>query len=147
MPARGEFTKLGTTRTDLEAAWPARLAEAQSLHAAGHHAWAIATAVYALEIRLKVMICKKLDLEKLPRAFEIHDLDSLLLLAGLSQRIERRGALRVKFTWELIKREAEGLNDLRYGPASHWTAAQAADLLRALTDPTEGVLSWLSKQR
>jgi hypothetical protein len=96
MPAKGEFTRAGAPRSELEAAWQDRLAEAQSLHAAGHHAGAIAAALYALEIRLKVLICKRLDLDALPTGFEIHDLDSLLLLTGLSQRIERRGALKVK---------------------------------------------------
>ena len=147
MPARSEFTKQGETRADLEAAWQDRLAEAQSLHAAGHHAGAISDGLYALEIRLKVLICKKLDVTHLPKPFEIHDLDSLLLLAGLSQRIVRRGALKVKQNWDEIQKTAEALTSLRYRPARNWTAAQAADLLRRLTDPSEGVFSWLSKQR
>jgi len=42
--------------------------------------------LYALEICLKARICKKLDQPKLPTAFEIHDIDGLLLLAGLARR-------------------------------------------------------------
>lgn len=147
MAARDDYTKRGETRADLEAAWQDRLADAQALLAAGRHAGAIADALYALEIRLKVMICKRLDVTHLPRAFEIHDLESLLLLAGLSRRVEKRSALKVKANWEKLKRWAEALNDLRYRPASNWTATQATDLLRYLTDPSEGVLTWLSKQR
>jgi len=145
MPAKGEFTKSGATRADLEAAGQDRLAEAQSLLAAGHYAWAIATALYALEIRLKVLVCKKLDLEELPKAFEIHDLESLLLLAGLSRRIDRRGARAVRANWENILPVARELNEIRYQPAGKWTASQAAALFEQLSDPTNGVLSWLSK--
>jgi hypothetical protein len=147
MPARGEFTREGSARADLESAWQDRLAEAQSLHAAGHHGWAIATALYALEIRLKALICKRLDLEKLPKAFETHDLASLLLLTGLSRRIEKRGARGVKQNWEKILLVANELNEIRYQPASRWAARQAADLLSQLTDSADGVLPWLSKQR
>jgi hypothetical protein len=90
MAGKQEFTKPGATRSDLEVAWQDRLADAQALFDAGRHAWAIATALYALEIRLKVLICKRLDVPDLPKAFETHDLDSLLLLAGLSKRIEKK---------------------------------------------------------
>jgi hypothetical protein len=147
MVAGGEFTKLGAARSDLEAAWQDRLADARALFAARRYAGTIAEGVYALEIRLKVLICKRLDLTNLPKAFEVHDLDALLLLAGFSQRIEKRNAIKVKVNWDNIKREARGLNDLRYRPSGNWTEAQAADMLRYLTDPDEGVLSWLSKQR
>jgi hypothetical protein len=147
MPARGEFTRPGATRADLEAAWQDRLAEAQSLHAAGHHAGAIAAALYALEIRLKVLVCRKLDLDHLPKAFEIHDLDSLLLLAGLSRRMERRSARKVKGNWEEVLDLAGELNTIRYQPAIKWTGRHAADLLTQLTDAGNGVMSWLSRQR
>ena len=60
--------------------WQDRLAEGKALLAASYHAWAMATGLFALEIRLKVLICKRLKIDKLPRAFEIHDLDGLLLL-------------------------------------------------------------------
>jgi hypothetical protein len=147
MAAKGEFTKLGAARADLEAAWQDRLAEAHALHTAGRHAWAIATALYALEIRLKVIICKRLDLDRLPRAFETHDLESLLLLAGLSRRIEKRSARKVKENWEKILPLAEVVNDIRYQPAAKWAPQEAADLFGRLNDPTAGVMSWLSKQR
>jgi hypothetical protein len=65
------YTKLGSTVADLEAAWPDRLKDAEALLAAGRNGWAIATGLYALEIRLKVLIARRLDLEQLPRPFEI----------------------------------------------------------------------------
>ena len=90
------FAKLGSSVADLDTAWRDRLADAEALLAAGRNGWAIATGLYALEIRLKVLVCRRLDIDKLPKAFEVHDLSSLLLLAGLSQRILRKPARTVK---------------------------------------------------
>jgi hypothetical protein len=140
------FTKLGETRADLEAAWKDRLADAEILYKGGRNAWAIATALYALEIRLKVLICKHLDLQQLPQAFEIHDLDGLLLLAGLSRRLAGKKAAKVKANWDNIKAVAPKLNDIRYTPDANWPKAQATAFLRWLRDPPDGVLVWLSKQ-
>src|SRR5262249_61398409 len=118
MADRQEDTRLGAALSDLNAAWQDRLADAQALLATGRHAWAIATALYALEIRLKVLICRKLDLQQLPRAFEIHDLDGLFLLVGLSGRLQRRRARGVKANWDSMTDLGGAINDLRYRPAS-----------------------------
>ena len=48
--------------------------------------------IYASEIYLKVRACKKLDLDELPRAFELHDLDGLLVVSGLSRRLEQQAS-------------------------------------------------------
>jgi hypothetical protein len=147
MVTESKFTKLGSTLADLEAAWPDRLADAEALLAAGRPAGAIADALYALEIRLKVQICKRLDLEALPKAFETHDLEGLLLLAGLSRRILRRRAALVRSNWDAILEMAEKLNDLRYKADNNWIHQQAAHLLHQVKNPSDGVLVWLSKQR
>jgi len=141
------FTKLGDALVDLETAWQARLADAEALFAAGRNGGAIATGLYALEIRLKVAICKRLDLERLPKNFEIHDLQALLLLAGWSRRIDRKSARKVKAIWDAIVRQSEELNKLRYTGDKNWTHAQAATFLNQLKDPPNGVLPWLSAQR
>ena len=94
------FTKFGATVAELDLAWPDRLADAEVLLAGGRHGLAIATGLYALEVRLKVLIGRRLDLDKLPRAFETHDLVSLLLLAGLSRRNLRKPARGVKQSWD-----------------------------------------------
>jgi HEPN domain-containing protein len=147
MPVDQKFTKPGAPLAELDAAWQAHLADAEALFAAKRYAWAIVSALYALEIRLKVLICKRLDLKELPRAFEIHDLDALLLLAGLSRRIESKRLRKVKRNGDDILSQAEELNEIRYKPEKNWTRAQAARLLQQLKDPSEGVLTWLSKQR
>jgi hypothetical protein len=141
-----DYTKLETQLADLEAAWKDRLKDAEALLAAGRNGSAIAMAVYALEIRLKVFICRRLDVQQLPRAFETHDLDGLLLLAGLSNRIKRRNARKVKPNWDAITKVAERANELRYTPESNWTHAQASLLLKQLKHSSDGILPWLARQ-
>jgi hypothetical protein len=94
------FTKLGATRADLDAAAIDRFKDADALRKSGRHAWAIATALYALEIRLKTLVCKRLDIQQLPQAFEIHDLGGLALLAGLSRRLASKKLSKVKANWD-----------------------------------------------
>ncbi len=146
MAPEQKFTKLGEKLLDLDMAWQDRLADAASLLTTGRPAWAMATALYALEIRLKVLICKRLDLEALPKAFETHDLPGLLLLAGLSRRLQRRSARKVKKNWDRIMLRAEEVNDLRYKPARNWSQPDAVMLFSQLQDIPDGVLPWLSKQ-
>ncbi|MBI1914216.1 MAG: hypothetical protein HYS12_05695 [Planctomycetes bacterium] len=141
------FTKLGNALADLETAWQDRLADADALLAAGRNAGAIVTGLYALEIRLKVAICKRLDLEQLPKNFEIHDLKALLLLAGWSRRIDRKSARKVKLNWDAIVSRSEELNELRYTADKNWTHAEAATFLKQLKDPPDGVLPWITKLR
>lgn len=146
MVAEQKFTKLGATVADLEIAWRDRLADAEALLAAGRNAGAIVAALYALEIRLKVLICARLDLESLPRAFETHDLDGLLLLAGLSRRLQGKKACKVLLNWDAILIHSRRLVEMRYTPDLH-TSAQAAAFLSCLKDTPNGVLPWLSRQR
>jgi len=96
-----KFTTLSAPVSDLEIAWQDRLKDADAALKAKRPAAAIANGLYALEIRLKVMICKTLRLTKLPRAFEIHDLASLMLLAGHSDDLEHAG-VQVKDNWSEI---------------------------------------------
>jgi len=96
---------------------------------------------------LKVAVCKRLDLEQLPKNFEIHELDGLLLLAGWSRRINRKGARKVKPNWDAIWSLSRQLNPMRYTADKNWTHAQATTFLSQLKDPPNGVLPWLAKQR
>ncbi|CAN5854077.1 hypothetical protein BH23PLA1_BH23PLA1_29210 [soil metagenome] len=144
-----KFTKYGATRADLEAAWQDRLSDANALYAANRSAAAIASGLYALEIFLKARICKKLDLESLPRPFEIHDLDGLLVLSGLHRRMNSKPNRKTSVFrhWSNLLTWAQQLNELRYSPDTRYSRAQARIFLDHLSDPKDGVLTWLSKQR
>jgi hypothetical protein len=145
------FKKLEATAVDLRAASKDRLEDARILAAAGHPASAIAAGLYALEIFLKVLICQRLDLPALPKAFEIHDLEALLILSGLSQRLA--GASHIRFNWDQILIPAQKLEELRYLPEGSQqlpigarNPQDAVTFLARLDDPNDGVLTWLSSQ-
>ncbi len=140
------FSRLKADLSDLEIAAQDQLLDAEALVQAGRFASAIAHGLYALEITLKVLICKRLDLEALPTAFEIHDLDGLLVLSGLSRKLGAARGIGVQGNWDAALETSKQLNNLRYLPNNGWTQAQANDFLKILKDPQNGVLTWLSTQ-
>jgi hypothetical protein len=145
MRADDVFTTLGTLRTDLEAASADRLADAVALAQEGRNASAIAMSLYAVELCLKARICHRLDLDALPKKFQIHDFDSLLLLAGLKRAMDNLGNHPVKLSWDAITAQNANkyINELRYKPALNWTPAQAAEYLRWVNHPQDGVIPWV----
>ena len=145
MAGEQKFTKPGTQLTDLELAWADRLLDAECLLTSRRHASAIVMGLFSLEIILKVVICRNLNIKHLPRAFEIHDLDGLLLLSGLSSRINESTAAPVRANWSLLVRTSERLNDMRYTPNAQWTLADATDFFDQLRSKPDGVLTWLSR--
>ncbi len=147
MAAEKSFTKRIAQASDLDVAANDRLADSKALFAANRPAMAIATAIYSIEIRLKVLICKKLELPALPKAFEIHDLEALLVLSGLSSRLNEPNAASVKSNWDNILTLEVRLNDLRYTPDHNWSPHQASTFLRWLEAPSDGVLPWLLNQK
>jgi len=147
MAAEQRFTKPGTTLSDLETAWSDRLADADALMTSGRHASAIVMGLFSLEILLKVLICRKLAIRHLPRAFEIHDLDGLLLLSGLSSRINEKAELLVRANWSFLVRSSERLNEMRYSPNSGWSRNDAIVFFEQLRGEPDGVLTWLQRQQ
>ena len=90
MAIERSLASLGAPIRDLDQAWEDRLLDLQTLRATGRLPSAVAIATYSLEIRLKVRICEHLDVLSLPKDFEIHDLKGLLVLAGLSHRLDTK---------------------------------------------------------
>lgn len=141
------FTKPGGTARDLDRASNERLDDAEALFVAGRYAAAIAMGLYALEIRLKVVICKKLDLPALPRGFETHDLGALLVLTGLSNEIKSVKRPRaIARNWDALLAVSKRAEDLRYKPDPNWDGQEAGLFLERLRNPPAGVLLWLSRQ-
>jgi hypothetical protein len=145
MAGEANFAKLRALVTDLEVAASDRLLDAEALFASGRFASAIAMGVYSLEIHLKARICRKLNLHALPKPFEIHDLEGLLVLSGL--QVARASApAAVRKNWEDVATQASLINEMRYLPSSNWTQAQVQTFLQQLRDSPDGVLPWLSAQ-
>jgi hypothetical protein len=105
----------------------------------------MAMGLYSLEIQLKVLICKRLNLDKLPKAFEIHELESLLVLCGL-QAASDSASPDLRYNWAQIVNQSLRVNDMRYKSSTNWTQADAQAFLQQLRDPPDGVLPWLSAQ-
>jgi hypothetical protein len=141
------YARLGAAEVDLLAAAAERLADADALLEKGRFASTIVLGLYALEITLKAKICHRLNLTHLPRPFEIHELDELLNLSGLSKRLDEPAAIRVKANWNLIVTgPALHVNDLRYLPGAHVTQAQGDLFLQQLRNLPDGILPWLIAQ-
>ncbi len=147
MATEQRFTKPGTTLNDLEIAWFDRLTDADALMTSGRHASAIVMGLFSLEILLKVFICRKLAIKHLPRAFEIHDLDGLLLLSGLSSRINEKTEFPVRANWSFLVRSSERLNEMRYSANSGWSQNDAVEFFDQLRGEPNGVLTWLLRQQ
>jgi hypothetical protein len=146
--ARDRYARFGGSAADLTAAAVERLLDATVLLANNRSATAIVMGLYALEISLKAKICSRLDLTHLPKPFEIHELDELLILTGLSRRLDEPRAIRVKSNWDaIVTGQAQHVNDLRYLPSTHISSAQAQLFLQQLQDPPDGVLVWVAHQQ
>ena len=134
-----------TTLDDLEKAWTERVQEAQAL-AARFPATALALRLYVLEIRIKAIICKRLSLVKLPNHCKIHDLDELIIFAGLITELDDPKNAEIRRNWDdLVAFASKQLDKLRYLPGSAWPPADLNKYLAALDDPTSGIWTWLSR--
>jgi len=129
MAGERSFASLGAKVSELEVAWKDRLEDANHLRSAGRYLSAIAMGLYALEILLKVRICRRLDLKSLPKPFEIHELDGLLIVSGLSRKLVLKPARQVRANWTKLKQTAKELNDLRYQPNTSKTQFEAEEFL------------------
>ena len=145
MAGGSKLSTLGALVADLQAAAADRPLDAEALLAAGRHSAAIAMGVYSLEIYLKVRICQSLNLPALPRIFEIHDLEGLMVMTGL-HAARNAASHAVQQNWEYIFDEAERINELRYSPSVNWSQSDAQTFLQKLRDPPDGVLAWLLAQ-
>jgi hypothetical protein len=139
------FTSLGASARELESAWPDRLQDAIVLRDGGRSSAAVAMAIYALEIRLKLRICRHLDIEKLPRPCETHDLRGLLVLTGLSRAIRKRPFKRVLTNWNEIVKVGESVPASRYKPEPG-IPELAEQVIAKLNNPNDGILPWISSQ-
>lgn len=146
MAGRGSLSALGNSLVELEQAEHERLLDAEALLRGCRFASAIAFGLYALEIDLKIVICRRLDLTQLPKVFQTHSREDLLLHTGLSNKISRvKRPKSLKSHWdELLLLPA--VDDLRYSHDPRWDEALATKTLHLLTDQASGVIPWLKKQ-
>lgn len=53
----------------------------------------------------------------------------------------------IKIQWEKIVEAGSSLNDLRYKPGDRWSKDLAEETLKMISNPQDGVLSWISNQK
>ncbi len=134
-----------TTLDDLEKAWSERVQESHEL-AARFPATSLALRLYALEIRIKAIICRRLSLIKLPNHCKIHDLDELIIFTGLLAELDDPKNAGTRRNWDdLVTFASKQLDKLRYLPGSAWSQTDLSKYFAALDDPSSGVWTWLSK--
>lgn len=120
-----------------------RVEEGEALLKAKKYSGAYYLAGYAIEFALKACIAKKTrrhdfpDKELVNKSYT-HDLEKLLVLAGLRAALDADPAMLVN--WAVVKDWNE---EARY---ERNTRADAQNLYNAITDPASGVLQWIKSR-
>jgi len=134
-------------RTEFQELSRLRLAEASALLAGNQASGAYYLAGYAVECALKACIAKQTQAEDFPLSPEearnvyVHDLKRLVKAADLETELaseQSRSATFGRYWTTTVKWDEAS----RY---SVWSLADANGLLRAIDDPTEGVMQWLQR--
>lgn len=126
--------------TTLRQAYHERKAEYDALRAAGRWSGAILYAGTLLELALKLVLCKHLEVAQLPTIFQVHDLELLLYCSGQYTRLTTDTLLNENF---LLIHKRWSMT-LRYEGATQ-TQQDAEDFDQALFVPSQGVITFLSQ--
>jgi hypothetical protein len=133
-------------RADFQRISQLRIAEAHALMASvpPHPSGAYYLAGYAVECALKAVICKRYQAFDWPeRRFVLdchtHDLETLCELANLEDdlKVEIAAKRNFKNNWLSLRDWSEGSRYLEYDSIS------AAEFIKAIDDPADGVLPWI----
>lgn len=130
-----------------------RQAESKSLFKRNHYDGCCYLAGYCLEAALKAAICKQMKSDNFfevirpetARAFKIHNLGELIILAGLSQEykdLEITNPILLD-NWEFIRDKIRWSEQLRYQVG--FVRADAEQMILAISEPRNGILKWIKK--
>jgi HEPN domain-containing protein len=138
------------TRKNLQELSRLRLREAEALYKAHFYDGCVYLAGYAVELALKARICRLLRVKEYPplagdigRAFKVHSLDQLKVLAGLGAEIDVK---RNKELFDNWSKAVEWDPEQRYDAPGKYNARVAKGVLDGLTDKPNGVFTWLTKR-
>lgn len=123
-----------------------RIKDAEALLMAGRWSGAYYLSGYAVECALKACFAKKIrkfdfpDKDKVSKAYT-HNIATLLSLADLKamRDNEIKNSEAKRLNWKLVEDWNEGS---RY---ETWTEVQARQLYEAVTNSTEGAMTWIIK--
>jgi HEPN domain-containing protein len=137
------------TRNELRNLAEARLKDAKALTKAGRFDAAAYVCGYVLELGLKACICKRLRMAEYPGqkvlrgAFWTHNLEELLLLAGLTDEIDAHGDAALFTNWNVVRHWEPAW---RYDQPGKRSKQAVERMLQALEDRNNGILRWLKKR-
>jgi len=104
---------------------------------------------YVVETALKARICKILDSDypeygEIARSFLTHKFDTLVKLGGLQRILDNELNRNVNFktNWSLITSWNEAF---RYKPIGTSSQRDVNDIINALEDEADGILTWIKK--
>ncbi len=136
------------TRNELKELAQLRLKEAETLFHAGLYDGAAYLCGYVIEFALKAKICKLLGVNeypmsgKLKSAYAVHDFDQLLLLAGLQKKLDPIQHPDVWANWSVA---TPWTPEMRYQPKGTMSKNDAEEILEAVREKPNGVLTWIKK--
>ncbi len=134
------------TRKQLRDLAQLRLKEAEALFAAGLYDGAVYLSGYVVELALKARVCRLLELDNYPdtgelkKVYAVHNLDQLLILSGVSARVNPKNPVLYK-NWSAAR---DWRTEQRY-QVPGTTQQKARDVLDAIRDRRDGVLTWIKK--
>lgn len=105
---------------------------------------------YVVETALKARVCKILDSDypvtgEVSKSFLTHKFDTLVKLGGLQKALDNELNSNVNFktNWSLLTCWTEAF---RYNPIGTSSQADVQDLINALNDSNDGVLTWIKRR-
>jgi HEPN domain-containing protein len=122
-----------------------RLKEAEALFSSNFYDGCAYLAGYSVELALKARICRLLGISeypssgKLAKVYAVHDLDQLLLLAGLRKVVDPSN----KQLFDNWSTAALWTPERRYDAPGKVAQQDAEDILNAIRDTPNGVLTWI----
>ncbi len=105
---------------------------------------------YVVETALKARVCKILDSDypetgEVSKSFLTHKFDTLVKLGGLQKALDNELNANVNFktNWSLVTSWTEAF---RYKPIGTSSQTDVQDLINALQDTNDGILTWIKRR-
>jgi len=140
MPNRNEFKTISKTRFE----------EVKVLFSNKLYDGAKYLSGYVIETALKARVCKILDSDypetgEISKSFLTHKFDVLVKLAGLQKTLdaELNNNINFKSNWSLVTSWTESF---RYKPIGSSSQTEVQDLITAIDDDNNGILTWIKKR-
>ena len=137
-------------RIELQTIAKTRLKEVKVLYRHGLYDGARYLSGYIIETALKARICRILNSDypnkrDIAQSFLTHNFDTLVKFGGLQKvlDVELSSNFNFKTNWSLMTDWSE---TFRYRPIGNCSQTEMQDVLNALENKTDGVLTWIKKR-